>query len=75
MTATTLNSGVIRADAAYSLAEFKARTGMGRDAMTEARKRGLTVRRSGTRSYILGQDWLAYLESSRIVDSDGKASD
>ena len=60
--------GVIEADKAYSLKAFQQLTGMGVAALREARRNGLLVRRCGQRSFILGRDFLAYLEKrARIV--------
>lgn len=53
---------VIRAGEAYSIGTFRKITGMGDAAMRAARRGGLPIRKVGTRSYILGSDWLAYLE-------------
>ena len=62
--ATVLSEGTISAGVSYSLKEFKLRTGLGTAALRECRLRGLTVRRVGLRSFVLGQDWLDYLASS-----------
>jgi len=53
---------VIRPDESYTLGEFQRRTGMKEAAMKSARQRGLRVRYTGTRAYVLGKDWFAYLE-------------
>ena len=54
--------GVIRADESYTLAEFEERNRMGKAARRTAVRDGLIIRRVGRQSYILGRDWLAYLE-------------
>lgn len=53
---------VIRADEAYGIGTFRKITGMGDAALRAARKAGLPVRKVGTRSYIVGADWLDYLK-------------
>lgn len=53
---------VIRAGEAYPLPIFKRLTGMGDAAMRAARKNGLPLKKVGTRTFILGADWLSYLE-------------
>ncbi|MBB02727.1 hypothetical protein GYB59_06275 [bacterium] len=69
MATATLKTGEIIADASYSLQEFKERTGMGRAAMQQARRKGLVVRRAHKRGYVLGRDWINYL-AQQPVDSE-----
>ncbi len=57
----TLDS-IVRADECYPLQVFKRLTGMGNAAMRESRRRGLVVRKVGLRSYVLGKDWLRFVE-------------
>lgn len=52
---------VIRADAAYRLDDFRARTGMGEWAMREARRAGLRVVTVGGKRWIRGADFLDFL--------------
>lgn len=52
----------IRADAAYPLADFSARTGLKRWALRAARRNGLRVIAVHKASFVLGSDWLAYLQ-------------
>ena len=54
--------GVIDSDRAYSLKAFQEITGLKAGALREARQRGLLIRRAGVRSFILGRDFLDYLE-------------
>ncbi|HAH48095.1 hypothetical protein [uncultured Gimesia sp.] len=56
--------GEISQDACYTLAEFTSRTGLKRDALRAARRNGLRVVYKHNRAYIMGRDWLAYLDSS-----------
>ncbi len=68
MSATTL-PGAIRADECYPLDVFARVSGLGRHALRRARRDGLVVRRVGLRSYVLGADWMTYLERrARVVD-------
>lgn len=59
--------GVIRADAAYSLEQVKARLGLGTAALRTARRKGLAVRRIGRKSFVLGRDLLQYLDEHAVV--------
>lgn len=54
--------GVIRADEAYTIAEFRRRAGLGDYAFRQARGGGLRIIEVGKKRYVLGRDWLAYLE-------------
>ena len=56
--------GIIEANTAYTLTEFEARTGMGPWARRQAFKSGLKIRRRHGKVYILGRDWIAYLQDS-----------
>jgi hypothetical protein len=68
----------------YSLREFRLRTGMGDFAFREARKDGLPVRKVGQKIFMLGSDWLEFLqqqpknlryaEKSKAADSSGDLS-
>jgi hypothetical protein len=55
--------GEIRADAVYPLEVFRQRTGLDTWATRQARRAGLRVRRVGRRGFILGTDFIQYLES------------
>jgi hypothetical protein len=57
--------GVIRADEAYSAAEFRRRAGLGDYAWRQVRRQ-IRVVEVGKKRYVLGADWLAYL--SRVAD-------
>lgn len=59
--------GVVSANCAYSLEQVKARLGLGTAALRTARRRGLTVRRVGRRSFVLGKDLLTYLEEHATI--------
>lgn len=59
---------VIRADEAYSVAEFRRRVGLGDNSFRHARKAGLRVVMFGQKRWVLGSDWLAFLKT-RADDS------
>lgn len=52
----------IRIDEVYTLAEFQRRTGLGRNGIRAARKRGLPVRQCGRNKYVAGVDWAGFLQ-------------
>jgi hypothetical protein len=54
-------SAPIRADEAYSKAEFLRRVGWKSAALTAAKEKGLRVILAGGRSYVLGSDWISFL--------------
>jgi hypothetical protein len=45
----------------YPLEAFRTRTGLSVDALRECRKKGLKIVRLGKRSWVFGEDWIAYL--------------
>lgn len=53
--------GPIREGECYPLELFKRNTGLSVWAFREAKRAGLKVRRVGRRGYVLGADWLAFL--------------
>ena len=58
-------AGEISADGMYTLAEIRARLGLGTCALREARRHGLPVRKIGRRSYVLGRDILDFAAGDR----------
>jgi hypothetical protein len=62
-TASTANGslGPIQADCAYPLPVFSRLSGQRKWGMRTARRQGLKVRKFGTRSYVLGRDWIEFL--------------
>ena len=52
----------IRSDAAYAQQDFLDRVGLGRAAFRTARKDGLISHGVGNKKFILGSDWLKFLE-------------
>lgn len=65
-------AGEIHADGMYTLAEIRARLGLGTYALREARRNGLPVRKIGRRCYVLGKDILAYAVRDRQTDTKAK---
>ncbi len=61
MSKSTEAPGVIASGEAYLLQEFARRTKLGTWAIRQARRAGLRVRTVGSRRFVLGSDWLAYL--------------
>ena len=57
----TKEPGVIRDGETYTLAELERRSGLGRFAMRQLRRRGLVVRRISGRAFILGADFNRFL--------------
>lgn len=60
--------GEISIDSSYTLEEFQTRTGLKRDGMRTARRKGLRVIYRHGRGYVLGRDWLAYLDMQAKED-------
>ena len=68
--------GVISALEAYGVPEFRRRTGLGDYAWRQLRRR-LPVRRVGKKQFLLGSDWIAFLQqqpSNAAVDQGGPAA-
>jgi hypothetical protein len=59
----------IRIDEVYTLAEFQRRTGLKRNAMRTARRRGLPVRQCGRNKYVVGAEWVTFLQTVGTTDS------
>ena len=66
MVSAVTNSEVAK-DRAYSLDDFKERTGLGDAGLRNARRSGLKVRYAHNRGYVLGADWIQYLEDQTTV--------
>lgn len=58
----------IRADHSYSLDDFRRRTGLGRNGLRAARKKGLPIRKCGRNRYVLGADWHEFLRNQPVSD-------
>jgi hypothetical protein len=54
--------GIVEADAAYTMSEFSARLNLKRWGLREMRRAGLPVRRFHGRTFVLGSDFLQFLE-------------
>jgi len=61
-----LNSEIAK-DRSYSLDDFKERSRLGEAGLRNARRSGLKVRYVHNRGYILGADWIEYLEDQTTV--------
>lgn len=53
--------GVIRADEAYTVAEFRRRASLGDYAFRQLRQGGFRIIEIGRKRFVLGADWLEYL--------------
>ncbi|QDV18735.1 hypothetical protein Pan153_33960 [Gimesia panareensis] len=62
--------GEISSGASYTLSEFSSRTGLKRDAIRSARRNGLRVVYRHNRGYILGRDWLSYIDDQEALETD-----
>jgi hypothetical protein len=60
--------GVIAADECYRLDEFCRRAGLTASAMRAARRAGLPVRRQGKRAFVIGADWIQFLQQPTISE-------
>lgn len=65
--------GEIVADAVYPLNDFMRRTGLGEKSLRQARRAGFPVRRYGGRAFVIGRDWIVFLEQS-VAESPGPNS-
>jgi len=59
---TIKDRGTIEGHVLYSLSEFQRRTGWGRHALRQAKKRGLRIRYSGRNGFVLGRDFFEFLD-------------
>lgn len=64
----------ISVDAIYGLDDFMKRTGLKRDAMRAARRKGLRVIYCHNRAFLSGRDWLSYLDKQAKADSAEKTN-
>lgn len=51
----------VRLDEVYTLVDFKQRTGLGKDGIRAARRKGLRICKCGRNRYVTGSDWFAFL--------------
>ncbi len=65
--ATTQIQLRIAADEAYGLTVFRERTGLTKDGLRRARDAGLSLRKVGTRYYVLGRDWIDWLARQELI--------
>lgn len=62
----------ITPESLYRLDDFQKLTGLGRWAMRTARRNGLKVRRIGGRAYVLGRDFIDYLDTLEVEEGEGR---
>src|SRR5689334_23059542 len=62
--------GVIEPGSLYTLSEFSARTGLGEWALRQARRKGLRMVRVGSAKFILGADFVAYINRVNGTTTD-----
>ncbi len=62
MTKSSSDLGPIDAHVIYLLSDFMKRSGLGRHAMRQARRKGLRVIRVGSRRFVRGGDFLEWLD-------------
>ncbi len=62
MNTATQSPGIVREGEALTVSEFRRRTGLQQYALTQCRKAGLRVIEIGRKRYVLGADWLRFLE-------------
>ena len=61
-------NGVILPDCLYSLTEIRKRTGMGSWAIRKARKDGLAVKKIGNSRFVLGREFIRFVEEVGTED-------
>ena len=59
MAVATDSPGVIEPDKLYTVAEAQERLRVGQKTWNELRQRGLSIRKVGAKSYVLGEDIIA----------------
>jgi hypothetical protein len=62
--ASKVRSGEIHAGSIYTLKAIDQHLGLGKAALRKARREGLVVRRVGRKSFILGEDLIAWVKRS-----------
>lgn len=68
MKATESECGIIDKDSSYTLSTFSKLTGLKRDALRTARRNGLKVIYRHNRGFVMGRDWLSYLDGLESVN-------
>lgn len=56
--------GPIEPHVLYPLEDLQARSGMGKTALRSARRAGLRVRYAGNRAFVLGSDFIKWLDEN-----------
>ncbi len=65
--------GEVHPEVLYRVDEIKARMGWREASLRAARRRGLVVRRDGKRTYVLGEDVIAYIKRNDGHNDDDEA--
>jgi hypothetical protein len=63
-----VSPGIVETGAAYTMGEFSARLNLKRWGLREMRRAGLPVRRFHGRTFVLGSDFLQFLEGLPIEE-------
>lgn len=61
-------AGFVRSDEALTLRAFKARLEWSDSAVRSARRKGLIVRKCGKQRFVIGRDFLRFLEEQQADD-------
>lgn len=69
--AASSDAGVITADAVYTLDEIARRLKLGRWALRTMRQQGLNVHRVSGRAFVIGRDFLEFLQGQASKDVSG----
>lgn len=64
--------GPIEPHILYPLADLQARSGMGSGALRTARQKGLKVLYTAGRGYVLGRDFIAYVEANATATKNAR---
>lgn len=72
-TAGPRNLAPIEPSVAYPLADFQARTGLGTAGLRTARKNGLRIIYRHRRGFVLGSDFIAYLNATQEQQQEAPA--
>ncbi|WP_298868588.1 hypothetical protein [uncultured Gimesia sp.] len=63
---------MIQSGAVYTLDKFKSLSGLGTHAMRQAVKKGLQTVQIGSRKYVRGSDFLAFIDRQLTAEANGK---
>ena len=63
------SQGTIRSEELYTLDEFKRRVGLKDAGLRTARRNGLVIHYTGSRGFVLGEDWIRFVCQRRECDN------